>query len=198
MPLPSPLSRSFYQRDPVTCARELIGCELLWNKTTGVVLETEAYAEFGDEACHTFRRPSARKFIAEHPAGTAYVYLNYGMYWLFNVLVKSPVSNGFVLIRAIEPTSGRSLMEQRRSSTNLKQLCSGPGKLSMAFGIRGSDHGTDLCAKASRCLLAASGIVAIQEDCRIGISTAQDYPWRFLLKGSHLVSVPCRKDKTVR
>jgi DNA-3-methyladenine glycosylase len=187
---PSPLPRSFYHRDPLTCARDLIGCELVWNRTRGIIIETEAYTEFGDEACHTFRRPSTRKFIQDHPAGTAYVYLNYGMYWLFNVLVKSPSSNGFVLVRAIEPTSGLPLMEKRRATTLLKQLCSGPGKLGKAFGIQGSDHGTDLCASPSRCLLPASKTVAVQEDCRIGISLAQDKPWRFTLKGSTMVSVP--------
>src|SRR5438105_3981967 len=135
------LSHSFFQRDPLACARELIGCELVWKKCAGVIVETEAYAEHGDEACHTFMRPSARKFIASHDAGAAYVYINYGMHWLLNVLVKGECSggtNGFVLIRAIEPTRGIALMRRRRfpnavhSKTEppLRALCSGPGKLS--------------------------------------------------------------------
>ena len=75
------LDRSFFQSDPLTCARELIGCELVWNDCAGIVVETEAYFALGDEACHTFARPSARAFIAEHDAGAAYVYFNYGMHW---------------------------------------------------------------------------------------------------------------------
>ena len=94
------LSRTFFQRDPLTCAQELIGCELVWNSCAGLIVETEAYAAVGDEAAHTFTRPSARAFVADHQAGAAYVYFNYGMYWLFNVLVKGGAADGFVLIRA--------------------------------------------------------------------------------------------------
>ena len=82
-------------------------------------------------------RPSARAFVARHPPGTAYVYFNYGMYWLLNVLVKGGTEDGFVLFRAIEPTRGVSAMQRRRvahrkSPTRaLKStaLCSGPGRL---------------------------------------------------------------------
>jgi len=63
-------------RDPVTCARELIGCELRWKRGRGVIVETEAYSALNDEACHTFSRPSSRRFIADHPPGAAYIYLN--------------------------------------------------------------------------------------------------------------------------
>ena len=73
------LEREFFQRDPVTCARELIGCELVWNECAGLIVETEAYAALNDEACHTFARPSARAFVEKHRAGDAYVYFNYGM-----------------------------------------------------------------------------------------------------------------------
>ena len=83
------------------CARALIGKEFRWGRTAGRIVETEAYAEFGDEACHTFFRPSARSFVEENSPGAAYVYLNYGMYWLTNVLVSDPAGRerGFVLLR---------------------------------------------------------------------------------------------------
>src|SRR5438477_4606222 len=86
--MPRAIRRSFFERDPLTCAAELIGCELVWDGCAGIVVETEAYAEFGDEACHAFTRPSTRIFIAERKSGAAYVYLNYGMYWLLNVLAR--------------------------------------------------------------------------------------------------------------
>src|SRR5438874_9955348 len=145
------LPRTFFQRDPLTCARELIGCELVWNDCAGIIVETEAYSAINDEACHTFMRPSARDFIARHQAGAAYVYLNYGMYWLLNALVKNGAENGFVLIRALEPTRGLDVMQKRRISRfkteySLLALCSGPGKLAQALGVRGQDHGRDLCA----------------------------------------------------
>ena len=147
------IDRSFFQRDPLTCARELIGCELVWNDCAGIIVETEAYFALGDEACHTFARPSARAFVEKHDAGAAYVYFNYGMYWLLNVLVKGGSADGFVLFRAIEPVRGIEMMTQRRVSNlkseikNLKStaLCSGPGKLTIALGVDGADHGRDFC-----------------------------------------------------
>ena len=101
-----PLERSFFERDPVLCARELIGCTFGFGSTSGIIVETEAYTAEGDPACHTWKRPTAREFVASNPPGTAYVYLNYGMHWLFNFLVKGGERDGFVLIRALEPAQG--------------------------------------------------------------------------------------------
>jgi DNA-3-methyladenine glycosylase len=194
-PAPAFLAREFFQRDPVTCARELIGCGLLWNGAAGRIVEVEAYAEEGDEACHTFHRPSARKFIADHAPGAAYVYMNYGMHWLLNVLVKGE-TNGFVLIRALEPTRGLREMERRRlvratrpQVLSPRALCSGPGKLAQALGVDGGDHGRDLCAGGGIGFLTPDSPVAIQADVRIGISKAAHLRWRFLARGSPFVSV---------
>jgi DNA-3-methyladenine glycosylase len=196
-PAPPFLGREFFERDPLTCARELIGCELLWNRVGGRVVEVEAYAEEGDEACHTFHRPSARKFIATHDAGAAYVYMNYGVHWLLNVLVKG-ATNGFVLFRALEPTRGLPEMERRRMARaksplvfSLHALCSGPGKLAQALNVDGRDHGRDLCAGGRIGFLPPSTPPAVQTDIRIGISKAAHLPWRFLARGSPFVSVRC-------
>ncbi len=182
------LRPEFFERDPLTCARELIGCELVWNECAGVIVETEAYSVFNDEACHTFLRPSSRQFVAANGPGTAYVYLNYGMHWLLNVLLKSE-EDGFVLIRAVEPTRGVELMEARRRQTKRVALCSGPGKLCQAFGVTGADHGRDLCSDAGIGFRPRTGPVEVVEDVRIGISKAAHLPWRFLLKDSPFVSV---------
>ena len=188
------LDRSFFQSDPLTCARELIGCELVWNDCAGIVVETEAYFALGDEACHTFAWPSARAFIAEHAAGAAYVYFNYGMHWLLNVLVKGGNADGFVLFRAIEPVRGIEAMTQRRKSNlkseikNLKFLCSGPGKLTIALGVDGCDHERDFCAGKRVGFHPPPHPAAVVTDVRIGISKAVHFPWRFLLRGSAFVS----------
>ena len=190
------LDRSFFQRDPVTCARELIGCELVWKGCAGIVVETEAYAAVNDAACHTFARPSARAFVAKHRAGAAYVYFNYGMYWLLNVLVKGGSEDGFVLFRAIEPVRGIDAMTRRRlahRTTKLahpRALCSGPGKLALALGVDGRDHGRDLCALKTVGFRPPPQPVAVVADVRIGISKAAHLPWRFLLRDSAFVSVP--------
>src|SRR6266542_3533001 len=97
--------RPFFQRDPLTCARALIGTELIWGDCSGIVVEVEAYAEIDDEGAHTFRRRSARSFIERNKAGAAYVYFNYGVHWMLYVLGKGG-ANGFVLFRAIEPRRG--------------------------------------------------------------------------------------------
>src|SRR5438067_11500811 len=133
------LGRDFFQRDPLSCARDLIGCELIWNSCAVIIVETEAYNAIGDEACHCFVRPSTRAFVGRNEAGAAYVYLNYGVHWMLNVLVKGG-EEGFVLIRALEPTRGVALMKRRRGINDERQLCSGPGKLTQALDITIRHH----------------------------------------------------------
>ncbi|HEY5791727.1 MAG TPA: DNA-3-methyladenine glycosylase [Chthoniobacterales bacterium] len=174
------IPRSFYERDPVTCARELIGTVLSWDGCRGRVVETEAYDSEGDEACHTFFKPSARAFVQAHPPGTAYVYLNYGVHWMLNVLVKGD-RHGFVLFRALEPLSGLAEMRRRRGTMPVEKLCSGPGKLTQALGIDGRAHGADLCADGARGFHFASEAPAVRADGRIGINRAVHFPWRFTL-----------------
>jgi DNA-3-methyladenine glycosylase len=179
---------SFFKRDPLTCAHELIGAELIWGECSGIVVEVEAYAATDDEAAHTFTRPSARSFIERNKAGAAYVYFNYGVHWMLNVLVKGD-ANGFVLIRALEPQEGIQLMKKRRRIDDRHQLCSGPGKLTQAFGITGRDHEMDLCSDPRHCFKSNSrarfNVVA---DRRIGISRSAHLPWRFTLRGSPFLS----------
>ena len=182
------LTASFFQRDPLTCSRELIGCELIWGDCAGIVVETEAYLAVGDEACHTFARKSAREFVQNHEAGAAYIYLNYGVHWLLNALIKGGTENGFILIRAIQPTRGIPLMQQRRKNVPIKDLGAGPGKLTLSLNVRGSDHGISLCSDPQRCFLAKEPQAEVIVDRRIGISKAAHHPWRFLLKGSDFVS----------
>src|SRR6266568_5198609 len=186
------LRRDFFQRDPLSCARDLIGCELIWNSCAGLIVETEAYNAIGDEACHCFVRPSARAFVKRNHAGAAYVYFNYGVHWMLNVLIKGN-ENGFVLIRALEPRRGIELMKRRRGVGDIRQLCSGPGKLTQAFAITGRHHEMNLCADQRHCFVsdrqARFDVVA---DKRIGISRSAHLPWRFTLRGSPFVSRPVK------
>jgi DNA-3-methyladenine glycosylase len=182
------VSRPFFQRDPLGCARELIGTELIWGSCSGIVVEVEAYAAINDEAAHTFTRPSARSFIERNKAGAAYVYFNYGVHWMLNVLVKGQ-ANGFVLIRALEPRRGVELMKKRRAVNDLHQLCSGPGKLTQALGITDRHHEMDLCVDPCHCFVCnGEGTFAVVADRRIGISRSAHLPWRFTLRGSRFVS----------
>ncbi len=197
---PSLLEPSFFERDVVTVAREQIGVELFWEGCSGVIVETEAYAVEDDAACHTASRPSARDFVAKMPPGTAYVYLNYGMYWLFNLLVKGGKRDGLILIRALDPKLGMEQMMERRQKSRPQDLCSCPGKLAMALGISGEHHGVPMAGRGrpAGCELRRTEESAghrVVADVRVGISKAVDFKWRFLAEGHPHVSVAHGKVK---
>src|SRR3989441_9865641 len=169
---------SFSNRGPIRCARELSGAELVGGGCSGILVEVEAYAAIEDEAAHTFTRPSARSFIERNQAGAAYVYFNYGMHWMLNVLVKGE-ANGFVLIRALEPRKGIERMKKRRSLNDMTRLCSGPGKLTQALGITGRHHEMNLCDDPRYCFVRnANMAVDVVADSRNWVTPSAHYPWR--------------------
>jgi DNA-3-methyladenine glycosylase len=195
------LGRDFFARPCLAVARELIGVTLCWNGCGGRIVEVEAYAVDGDAACHTATRQASRLFYQQNSPGTAYVYLNYGIHWMLNVLAVE----GIILIRAVEPQLGLEAMRARRGRQSLRDLCSGPGKLGQALGLTGQDHGTDLSGgvfsktmptaahstpSTTDALDTAEPHPAVVADRRIGITKAVDFPWRFLEKDSPWVSVP--------
>jgi DNA-3-methyladenine glycosylase len=187
------LPSSFFERDPLVCARELVGAELIWDKCSGIVVETEAYLTSNDEASHTFTRPSARAFVERNVAGTVYIYMNYGVHWMLNVLVKGAPRTGLILIRALEPRRGLGLMRARRGVAEVHRLCSGPGKLAQALDITKRHHEMNLCTDPRYCFMRPAGVnVPVVTDPRIGISRAREFPWRFTMAGSPFVSVPVR------
>lgn len=198
------LPAAFFSRDVITVARELVGMELVWEGCSGIVVETEAYAVDDDDASHTASRISAREFVKAGRPGTAYVYFNYGMYWMFNLLVKGGERDGMILVRALEPTVGIDKMQTRRSGHKLKNLASGPGKLVLAMGIDGSHHGVQMAGpgRRARCgfRVPPGGMQQheVVADVRVGISKAAEFPWRFLAKGNAHVSVPFGKVKAMK
>ncbi len=180
---------TFFRRDPIRCAHELVGTGLIWGKCAGKIVETEAYLAKNDEASHTFSRPTARAFVEQNRAGAAYVYFSYGAHWMLNVLVKGE-TNGFVLIRAVQPLRGIALMKKRRGLNDEHRLCSGPGKLTQAFDITDRHHEMNLCADPRHCFAYRSNEdVDVVADERIGITRSAHHPWRFTLRGSKFVSV---------
>lgn len=179
-----PLGRGFFDRTVLAVARDLIGCRLQWGECAGRIVEVEAYAAVGDDACHTARRPASREFLRTKPPGTAYVYLNYGIHWLLNVLA----GDGIVLFRAMEPLDGIGLMVERRGTRELRRLCAGPGRMGRALGLSLGDHGVNLAQGYFRGRVAGE-TVRLSEGPRIGISRAREFPWRFGEAGSPWVSV---------
>lgn len=171
-------SKAFFRQDPLTCAAGLIGCHLEWQGCVARIVETEAYDAEDDPACHTWFRPTAREFVRMHEAGTAYVYLNYGMHWLFNILVKGGERSGFVLLRAVEPVAGVEAMRDRRPGVRDRLLGAGPGRLTRALGIDGSAHGLAFLTTPGTGLRNGH-VDRIVTGPRIGISRAAEFPWRF-------------------
>jgi len=187
------LRASFFQRDPLVCARELIGTELIWGKCVGIIVETEAYLTLNDEACHTFTRPSTRAFVERNVAGAIYIYMNYGVHWMLNLLVKGGERSGLILIRALEPRRGLALMKARRGVEDVRRLCSGPGKLAQALDITRRHHELNICTEPRYSILPSKNPdTPVVADPRIGITRSKDFPWRFTLADSPFVSVPVR------
>ncbi len=182
------LQKSFFDRHHADVAREIVGCELIWDGVGGRVVETEAYAAEGDPACHTFRRQTARRFFQQHPPGTVYACLNYGIHWLLNVLAR----DGIILFRSLEPTRGIGLMQQRRGRERSTELCSGPGRLGQALALSGDDHGSTLLSADRHLLARRAGLedTQIATDVRVGLSCGLEQPWRFLLPGNPHLSIP--------
>jgi DNA-3-methyladenine glycosylase len=190
----STLAAAFFQRDPLVCARELIGTELVWDRCAGIVVETEAYLALNDEASHTFTRPSTRAFVERNEPGAIYIYFNYGVHWMLNFLVKGGERSGLILIRALEPTRGVSLMQKRRGLDDLRHLCSGPGKLTQALDITNRHHELSICKGRRHYLVPRkTGDVQVVASPRIGISRSKDFPWRFTLADSPFISRPVRQ-----
>lgn len=187
----STLPRSFYQQDTVNLAQQLLGKVLVHESAAGItagkIVETEAYLYPDDPAAHTFRGPTKRNAAMFGPGGHAYIYFTYGMHYCVNVVAEKPGEG--VLIRALEPWAGIELMQARRSQTDLKNLCSGPGKLVQAMGITFDLYAHDLTkpplylAKADR-----DEEIEIIATTRIGITQAADLPLRFYIKNTSFVS----------
>lgn len=122
--------------------------------------------------------------------GTIYIYRSYGMHWMFNIVAHAPGEIGAVLVRAVEPVEGKVQMESRRGVSDIRQLCSGPGKLCQAFAIDDSFHGTDLAASVDIWISPRDSQVELEMLVgeRIGITKSPELPLRFFEAGSRFVS----------
>jgi DNA-3-methyladenine glycosylase len=188
------LSASFYDRDPVTVARDLLGKYLVrecdGTVMAGRIVETEAYLAVHDPASHAYGGPTGRNAAMFGPPGHAYVYLIYGRYHCVNVVTEGEGVPSAVLIRAVEPLVGIDRMQARRRSERATHLTSGPSKLCQALAIDRTLDKWDM-TKGQRlwCAMpAANPQLHIAVSSRVGISVAGDLPLRFYVLGSPFVS----------
>lgn len=186
-----PLPSAFFRRPVPTVAAELIGATLTVDGVGGVVVETEAY-DRTDPASHSFNGPTARNAAMFGPAGHAYVYRSYGMHWCLNLVCGAEPSGSAVLLRALRPTTGIEAMQARRASSELRQLCRGPGRLCQALGVTGALDGHPL-DRPPFAIEARAAPVAIAQGRRVGITRGAETPWRFGLAGSPFLSRPLRE-----
>ncbi|MDD2553783.1 MAG: DNA-3-methyladenine glycosylase [Desulfotomaculaceae bacterium] len=185
------LPRSFYARDTVTVARELLGNILINYSPAGIVagriVETEAYVQ-GDPACHASRGMTPRNRVMFGPPGHAYVYFIYGMYYCFNTVTAPAGVGEAVLLRALEPLAGLPIMRANRRREKIVDLCSGPAKLVQALGITRAHNGADLTAGPLVLLKGTEPKERIITTTRIGINEVEKLPLRFYLEGNMYVS----------
>ncbi len=202
-PAPAPrvlrtLPRRFFDRDPRTVARALLGKVLLRRSgrklRAGRIVEVEVYLAEKDPAAHAFRGPTARNRVLFGPPGHAYVYFIYGNHYCLNVSCLPPGQAGCVLLRALEPVAGLKEMARARKvrldgKRALQRLTSGPGRLCQALGVtRARDNGKDFTR--SDLEIADDGFrprqIAVTP--RIGIRKAEHWPLRYLISGNPFVS----------
>jgi DNA-3-methyladenine glycosylase len=185
--------RSFYDRPVLDVAPALIGCVVSHAGSSGVVVETEAYHE-SEPACHAYVGLTRRTSTLFGRPGVVYVYRSYGIHALLNAVCEPEGVGAAVLIRALEPLGGIDLMRERRGIESVRDLCSGPGKLTQALAIELDLNQTDLVHGPIQIAPrpAAWRDVEIAVDERIGITRAADLPWRFTAAKSPYVSRPVR------
>jgi DNA-3-methyladenine glycosylase len=194
------LGKAFYTReDAITISKELLGKFLVTcidgRLTSGMIVETEAYLGAEDKASHAYgnrRTKRTEPFYKE--GGIAYVYLCYGIHYLFNIITNKAEIPHAVLIRAVEPSDGIDIMLERRKKAKLTpELTAGPGALSVALGISARHNETDLLENEIW-VEDRGGVVNENEiiaSPRVGVAYAKEYalkPWRFRVKDNPYTS----------
>jgi DNA-3-methyladenine glycosylase len=197
------LPREFYNRPTLDVARDLLGKVLVHHRrgsvTSGAIVEVEAYIGESDPACHAAPGPTTRNAPLYGPPGYAYVYLNYGIHCLVNVVTEAQGSPAAVLIRALDPIDGIETMQRRRrrpakgrraidAALATTDLCRGPGNLTMAMGITLAENRLDLLGERLWIEDRGLAVEAIRWGPRIGIRVGTEHPWRATIADHAAVS----------
>jgi DNA-3-methyladenine glycosylase len=184
------LKRPFYERPAPLVSAELIGKTFSYGPLSGRIVEVEAYDE-SEPASHGFSGLRKSNETLFGPPGHLEIYLSYGVNYLTNVVCQPAGVGAGILIRALEPLTGIDAMRSNRGDPKDPdhRLCSGPGRLSKAFGLSRADNSTDLVVGKVR-ILDDHCVLPYATSARVGISVGQDLDWRYYVAGSRSVSVP--------
>ncbi len=194
------LTRSFYERDALSVARDLIGVlfvHQVGRTRVGVrLVEVEAYRGSQDPGSHGYRGMTPRTRTMFGTPGRLYVYFTYGMHWCANIVCDREGVCEAVLLRAGEPLVGIDTMRARRGGVqDARLLAAGPARLTQAMGI-GKEHdgasllrgGTFWCTEDEQTQEYRHGDVS--QTPRIGLAPGRgdDLPWRFVVPGNAFAS----------
>ena len=201
------LNRAFYERDTALVAKELLGKILLVKPQkndfmgefcAGRIVDIEAYYGLNDPASHARNGITPRSKIMFEKPGISYVYFCYGNHYIINAVTEKYGTPGAAMIRALEPLSGFSLMQERRKTDIVRNLANGPGKLTKALGINKDFNGIDLTDPDSKVMIIDAGALnifpcmdksEIISKPRIGIKNGADKLLRFYIKDNNFVSL---------
>jgi DNA-3-methyladenine glycosylase len=194
----SVIERSFYNRDALHVARELLGCKLVriqdGSRLVGMIMEAEAYQGEEDQGCHASAGKTPRTAVMYGPPGHAYVYFTYGMHWLLNVVTGDEGVPAAVLIRSIWPIEGMDAMAQNRPlHANKSGWLNGPAKLTQALKIDKTFNNVDLCETGSGLWIEYGTLIEdsdVMQTARIGLNSVSEpwrsIPWRFTVQSETL------------
>jgi len=199
-----PLGRGFYARGVRALARAVLGRMLVHESPDGLVagriVEVEAYGGEDDPASHAYRGPTPRNRVMFGPPGHAYVYFIYGMHYCLNLVARPRGVAAAVLIRALDPCRGESIMRTRRGTVPAHRLASGPGSVARALGLSRAHDGLDLVRGplwiSDRSVRRGGRSIALSS--RIGIRRGRGRRWRYYLQGHPSVSGPRGTDRGPR
>lgn len=178
------LPKSFFARDTVKVAKDLLGKVISIDGQMARIVETEAYGQ--DPASHAFKR-TERSAIMFDTNAHVYVYLIYGMYNCINFTTEKEGTPGAVLIRAVEPLNNFEKLKKRRKTDKVTNLCSGPGKMCHAYNITKLHNDTPL-GKKVKVYDDNFKVSKISSSPRVGITDALHLKWRFYLPDNEFVS----------
>lgn len=178
-------------QDALIAGPQLLGWKL-WSRlggevTAGMIIEVEAYHGTQDPASHARRGPTSRTWPMFEAAGAVYVYLSYGLHYCVNIVTGPKGDGQALLLRALWPTDGIEVMTARRGGAPFERLANGPANLTQALGITivqtGSRLGPELWLEPPA---QPANPAIILTGPRVGISRAQDFPWRFRLPAGEI------------
>ncbi len=187
------LERSFFQRNTLVVARDLLGMRLIHlengQRIGGIITETEAYRGEADLACHARAGRTPRTALMYGPPGHIYIYFNYGIHWLLNFVTEDEGFPAAVLIRGIQPTDGIDIIAQRREGRPRTQWTNGPAKICRALRLDGNFNGLDAC-RIGAPIFVEPGLQipdsAVTIGPRVGLNKVPEpwksMPWRFCAK----------------